>query len=344
MRLKYLFVLSFLLSFILTPLIIKLAQWLKVFDYPNSQKIHRRPMPLLGGVAVYIAFMLPLLFNLPSSQALQGIMIAGTVIFVTGLIDDIKKVPAATRLFVQVCAALILILYGIKLSFLPPGLLGNIGECLLTMVWIVGITNAMNCLDGIDGLTTALGIVAGGCFFLIAYQSDQLFLGCVTISLVGGLAGFLKYNFNPAKIFLGDTGSTFIGFILASTAILGNWAKSDTVSLFVPILILGIPIFDMCLTTAMRVKGGVIKNVKEWLEHRGKDHFHHRLIDLGFGPRGVVGLISSLSLCLGLSGIVLKDLDIQDAMLLLFQAVVLFTVIALLMIVGARQRREKESG
>ena len=344
MRLKYIFILAFLLSFILTPLIIKLARWLKIFDYPNSQKIHSRPLPLLGGVAVYIAFMLPLLFNVLSSKPLQGVMIAGSIIFIVGLIDDIKKVPPATRLITQISAASILVLYGIKISFLPPGLLGNIGECLLTIVWIVGITNAVNFLDGIDGLASVLGIVTGGCFFLIAYQTDQLFLGCVAISLIGGLLGFLKYNFDPAKIFLGDAGSTFIGFILASIAILGNWAENNIVSLFVPILILGILIFDVCLTTIMRIKEGVVKNIIEWLEYTGKDHFHHRLIDLGFGPRGVVVLISSLSLCLGLSGIVVKDSDIQDVLLLLLQAFILFTVIAILMIVGARERREKGSG
>ncbi|MFH1995735.1 MAG: MraY family glycosyltransferase [Candidatus Omnitrophota bacterium] len=343
MRLRYILLFSFAIAYALTPMIRLIARRMKIYDYPNRRKIHKRPVALLGGVSVYLAFMIPLCFNLAAPSPLQGIMIAGTIIFIAGLMDDVKKLPASTRLVTQVLAAVILIIYDVKVSFLPVSFLGNIGESVLTVVWIVGITNAMNCLDGVDGLAASLGIIIAGCFFAIAYSTDQPWFGYIAIALVGGLLGFLKYNLSPAKIFLGDAGSTFIGFMLACVAMLGTYAENGKVSLFIPLLVLGIPIYDMCMTTILRVRKGVVKNVVDWLKYAGKDHFHHRLIDLGFGPRGIIALMGGLSLWLGLSAIVLRDSDIQDALLLLIQAAIVFTVITILIMVGARERRRKRS-
>lgn len=341
MKLRYIFIFSLGLSYFLAPLIIKLAKKIKILDHPNERKVHTQPMPLLGGVIVYIAFLLPLLAKIPTSPCLQGVILAASLIFITGLIDDTKKLSATTRLMVQIIASLILIKYGIKVSFLPQGPIGDAIEYLLTIMWVVGITNAMNCLDGIDGLLSSIGIITGGCFFLIAYQTNQLWLGCITAALIGSLLGFLRYNFSPAKIFLGDAGSTLIGFLLASIALLGNWAEDSKVSLLVPVLVLGVPIFDMCFTTVMRIKEGLVRDIAEWLHYAGKDHFHHRLLDLGLGPRGTTVLISSVSFCLGLSAIVLRKTDLQIAFLLLAQATIVFIIIAILMIAGTMARKEK---
>jgi UDP-GlcNAc:undecaprenyl-phosphate GlcNAc-1-phosphate transferase len=341
MILRYIFIFSLGLAYFITPLIIRLARKTNVLDHPDPRKVHARPMPLLGGVVIYIAFLLPLLPLISTSHYLQGVIIAASLIFITGLIDDIRKLSAFTRLIVQIAAALILIKYGIQVSFLPQGPVGDAIECFLTIVWVVGITNAMNCLDGIDGLLSSIGIVTGACFFALAYQTNQLWLGCVAIALVGSLLGFLRYNFSPAKIFLGDAGSTLIGFLLSSIALLGNWAQDSKVSLLVPVLILGVPIFDMCFTTVMRIREGLVKNVAQWLHYAGKDHFHHRLLDLGLGPRGATILISSVSFCLGISALALRKTDLQIAFLLLAQAAIVFIIIAILMVAGTMARKEK---
>lgn len=305
---------------------------------PGGRKLHKIPMPLLGGVAVYISFLIPIVCLGTSRPYLGGLIFAGTLIFLAGLIDDIKGLSATFRLIVQLTAAVIVMSSGTILSFLPNTLIGNIGEIILTIIWIVGITNAMNYLDGVDGLVASLTVTSGICFLIIAYPTDQFLLGCLSAALVGSALGFLRYNFSPAKIFLGDAGSTFIGFMLASITVMGNWAENNFVSIFVPVFILGVPIFDMTLTTVMRIKERKVRNIIGWLAYTGRDHFHHRLLDLGFGPRSTVVFITSISLSMGISGILLKRENILTAIFMLVQAAIIFILIGILMVVSARKK------
>ena len=338
MRIRFVFIISFLLSLILTPLLRAVALRLKILDHPAQRKIHQVPMPLLGGAAVYLAFLVPMFLLGLSDRYLMGLVLGATLIFVTGLVDDLKKLPALFRLMVQLIAAIIVISSGMVLSFLPNTFWGNAGEILLTIIWILGLINALNCLDGIDGLAATLTITQGLCFLVIAYQTRQFLVGCVSAALVGSSLGFLKYNFNPARIFLGDAGSTLIGFIFAVIALMGTWAENNFVSIFVPVFILGVPIFDMTLTTIMRLREKKVINVLTWLSYTGKDHFHHRLLDLGFGPRSAVVFIASISLSIGISGILLMKRSIATATFMLLQAAMVFMLIGILMVVSAREK------
>jgi len=238
LRWLFLLVFSFLLAFLLTKVIGRIAAKLKILDHPDERKIHKKPIPLLGGLAIFVSYVGTIIFNFNFSRELKGVVIGGTIILIIGLIDDIKHIPATWKLISQVLASSILILYGVKLSFLPNTWWGNAGEVLLTVIWVVGITNAVNFFDGMDGLATGLTVIGSLSFFIVAEITGQSYLGFLTIALAGSCLGFLKFNFKPASIFLGDAGSTFLGFTLAGIAVMGNWAKDNPkVALSLPIII-----------------------------------------------------------------------------------------------------------
>jgi len=341
MRTFSIFLVSFFSAIILTPLTKCLARRLKILDYVDEKrKIHNKPMPLLGGLSVFVSFYLALIFckvNISEPQ-IRGLIIGSTIIFITGLITDISEPSARIRLLFHVLASLVIIKSGIVLSFLPRTFWGIICTWILTIVWVVGITNALNCLDGLDGLAAGMAGISAFCFFAIATVTRQFQVDFISIALVGSCLGFLIYNISPAKIFLGDAGSTFIGFVLASTAIMGTWAEDNIVRLSIPILILGVPIFDMVFTTIMRVKNRQVTNLIEWMDYVGKDHFHHRLVDLGLHVKGAVFFLYAIGTILGTSAIVLLSARWSDALLLLFQAILIFILISVLMIIGKRRR------
>jgi len=333
----FLFVFSFLLAFFSTKVIGRIAAKLKILDHPNERKIHKKPIPLLGGLAIFGSYVATIIFNFNFSRELKGVVIGGTIILIIGLVDDIKHIPATWKLISQVLASSILILYGVKLSFLPNTWWGNAGEVLLTVIWVVGITNAVNFFDGMDGLATGLTVIGSLSFFIVAEITGQSYLGFLTIALAGSCLGFLKFNFKPASIFLGDAGSTFLGFTLAGIAVMGGWAeKNPKVALSLPIIILSVFIFDMIYITIARVWDGRVRNFKEWIEYTGKDHLHHRLLTLGFNETQTVLLIYLIAACLGIGGINLiatEDLKIYFEFI---QAFIIFIIVVILMITGRK--------
>ena len=229
--------------------------------------------------------------------------------------------------------------FGEHISFLPNNLWGYSGEVILTLIWIVGITNALNFLDGIDGLAAGFTAISALGFSVISYLTNQPELGLVALVLAAGCIGFLPYNFKQAKIFLGDAGSTFIGFTLAGIAVLGDWASDSVIRLTIPILILGVPIFDMIFTTIMRIKEKKISTPLEWLNYTGKDHFHHRLVDLGLRPMSAVFFIYFVTVALGINAIIISYAKETFAgILAILQASIIFGAIAVLMVVGKRRR------
>jgi len=229
-------------------------------DHPSSRKIHESATPQLGGVAVYLAFLIAILANtaglaapLVLNEGMLGVLAGGTLLLLIGVRDDIRPVPATVKLVVQIVAAAIVIWAGKLLTFFPHSVWGDALNVLLTVLWIVGITNAFNFSDGMDGLATGLGIIIAFFLGVVAFQTNQPALAWVAVALVGAGLGFLPYNFRPkapATIFLGDAGSTFLGFTLACLAVKGNWAdRNPIVSVSTPILIFGILIYDMVHTT-----------------------------------------------------------------------------------------------
>ncbi len=340
-RWLYVFLVSYLVAVALTPLIRRVALRIGAVDHPSSRKIHESSTPLLGGVAVYFAFLIAILANtaglvapLVLNEGMLGVLAGGTLLLLVGVRDDIREVPASAKLMVQIVAAAIVIWAGKLLTFFPHGLWGDTFNVLLTVLWIVGITNAFNFFDGMDGLATGLAIIISFFLGVVAFQTNQPALGWIAVALVGAGLGFLPYNFKPkgsAMIFLGDAGSTFLGFTLACLAVKGNWAdQKPIVSVSTPILIFGILIYDMVHTTVERIYLGKVRSVKEYLEYVGKDHMHHRL-ERALGNRTeTVFMIFLLSIALGLAGVVLRNARTMDALFLLLQATIIVVVVSIL--------------
>ncbi|MFH1062874.1 MAG: MraY family glycosyltransferase [Candidatus Omnitrophota bacterium] len=337
------FVIAFLITYLSTPFFRKMALSMKIVDIPNQKKIHTNPTPLLGGLAIYLGVVGSFFFFATSFRALAPIFICATIILYMGTYDDIKGLSARLRLFIQILLALILILNGVRITFLPHNVWGNIGEILVTVIWIVGVTNAYNYLDGLDGLATGSAILNFLCFFVILYNTNQYALGLAIAIIIGSCLGFLPYNFlRKKRMFLGDAGSTFIGFCLACIAIQGDWAGDNLVRLSIPILILGVPIFDMIFTTVMRIKEQKIKNIIEWLKYGGKDHFHHYLVDLGLSQKGAVLFIYYITFSLGLSAIMVSNDSAIEGVMTIMQSSIIFGVIGVLIVLGKKHHKDLE--
>lgn len=333
-------ILTFCVTYLLMPLFRKLAFKFNIVDEPGGRKVHNATTPLLGGLAIYICFLIGLLANWDKYSFFMPIFFASTFILVLGIIDDIKQLSAQFRFFVELIVVLALILLNndIRVSFLPNTPWGNVVEIIVTVFWIVGVTNAYNYLDGLDGLAAGSAVVNLGCFAVILYATGQYVFTSIAVVLIAACAGFLPHNFRKEKIFLGDAGSTFLGFNLACIALIGNWAGDNIVKIFIPVLILGVPIFDMIFTTIMRIKESKIKTLLEWLRYGGKDHFHHYLVDIGLHPVGAVLFIYCITLSLGLSAIMVANDSAIEAYLTLSQGSIIFAIIAVLIVVGKRRR------
>ncbi len=347
LRWLFLLLFSFFLSFSLTPLMKHIARWLKVLDYPDSRKIHARPIPLLGGMAIFLSYVGTVFLNFSFSLSLKGIVIGGTIILLIGLVDDVRGLSAAWKLVGQTAAAATLIGFGVRLSFLPNTWWGDGGEVVLTIIWVVGITNAVNFFDGMDGLAAGTTAICSLAFFIVAQITGQPYLGFLTIAMAGSCLGFLIFNFKPASVFLGDAGSTFLGFTMAGIAVMGGWAEGNPkVALSLPILILSVFIFDVVYITVSRIYRGRVRNFKEWIEYTGKDHLHHRLKGLGLSEVQAVLFIYLIAACLGISAINLKaDADLR-IFFELIQGVFVLAIIVILMRAGRRSAlnsRKKET-
>jgi UDP-GlcNAc:undecaprenyl-phosphate GlcNAc-1-phosphate transferase len=335
-RWAHLMLISFGISFSLNPLFSKIAYNLDILDSPDDRKLHKEATPLLGGAAVFAGFMAALLINGIFSLELGAILTAALVLFAVGVVDDYREIPAGLKLMTQVMCAVLVISCGVVLRVIPTsvGILAPIGNALLTVFWVIGITNAMNFFDGMDGLAAGLGAMIAFFLGVVAFQTAQPFIGWIAVAMMGSCLGFLPFNFRArgnAAIFLGDAGSTMIGFVLACVAVYGDWAERDpVVALVSPLLIFWILIFDMVHITVDRILTGKVINFRQWLEYVGKDHLHHRLAHvLGSNKRSVL-FIYLLSSCLGISAVALRNARDVDAILLILQAVILVVLITFL--------------
>jgi len=304
----YLLVFASALAFAIgaTPLARKLAPRLGMMDQPAERKIHTRPMPLLGGAAIYLAFILAVLlfedhFYIPQ---LVSILVGASLVSFLGIWDDRWGLRPLAKLFGQVGAALLLYFTGVKVAFLPHPLL-NLAAHLL---WVVGITNGLNLLDNMDGLSGGVAAIASAFFLLIAAMNGQYLVGALAAALLGACLGFLVYNFNPASIFMGDTGSLFIGFVLAAVGIKLRFPDNvDIVTWMVPVVVLGLPIFDTALVVVSRLRRGLNP-----LTHPGKDHVSHRLVAMGFTQREAVLILYLVCCALGVLAIFITQATVVE--------------------------------
>jgi UDP-GlcNAc:undecaprenyl-phosphate GlcNAc-1-phosphate transferase len=339
LRWQYLLFISFLVTYFLTPFCRRLAIRLNVLDNPDWRKIHDQPTPLFGGLAIYIGFLVSLLLNNVFLPDMKILLFGATLIFLMGLWDDFRPLSAPLKLVLQILITLLVIVRGeIHLTLFSGESWAPIINISLTVLWIVGLTNALNFFDGIDGLASGISIVIALFLGLIAFKTAQPALGWIAVTLLGASAGFMPYNFrirSPALLFLGDAGSTFLGFTLAGLAISGRWSDtSPFVSLTAPILIFGILIFDMVYVNLSRIKNRKAENLLGLLTCVNKDHLHHRLLFMGFTQRETVFVILTMSTCLGVSALIIMNQKVLEAVLGLLQALLILILIVSLMLKG----------
>lgn len=327
----------------LTPLIIKFAARAGAIDYPAERRIHLTPTPRWGGLVISIGIAVALvLTSIHYMPNLRALLIGSYLIMLVGLLDDIKHVNVWVKLSVQLFACVILIAGGICISFPSgPAWWAILGRWLITVLWIVGITNAINFLDGMDGLGSGLVMGMSLTYLVLALLLGSDMLAYCSLALFGAAFAFLGFNIKPARIFLGDSGSTFFGFFLAALSVQGSWANHNPlVSLFIPLLVLSVPIYDMVFTTISRIVTKKVISVRSWLEYTGKDHLHHRLEALGLTRGQVVLAICFLNMGVGFGAITLFEARTYGGFTLLAQVVCIYMIIALLEVLGMTKNNQ----
>ena len=316
------FVIAAGVALLITPGVIFLAARTGAMDAPDARKVHKKPIPRIGGIGIYAAFMAAIFSVLSFVEVtaevrteLIGLMVGGSLIVLVGVIDDYKNLPAKVKLVGQILAAAVLVIaFDVRIDFITDPFGDYIyTEWLaipVTIFWIVGLTNTVNLIDGLDGLAAGVSTIASITIFLVALQQGILLVAVLTAALAGAAFGFLYYNFNPARIFMGDSGSMFLGYMLAGISVNGAGKSAATIALIVPILALGLPILDTTFAIVRRYRGGVP------IFKPDKGHLHHRLLDLGFSQRQAVLLMYVISALLGLSAVALTEVSSQFAILI----------------------------
>lgn len=330
------------ISFCTTPLIKLLARKVGAMDVPKDERrMHHRPIPRMGGLAIFLGFIVSFLIFGEINREIQGILLGAVIIIILGVLDDILTLKALPKFLVQLVAAVIVVLHGCCiehfLGFSLPAWLSYP----ISVIWIVAITNAVNFIDGLDGLAAGVSAISAGTMLVVALllvpDGTAMISAILLAGIVGACIGFIPFNFNPASIFMGDTGSTFLGFMLASVSIFGLFKTYAVISFAVPFLVLGLPIFDICFAVIRRLAKG------QSPMHADRGHVHHRLIDMGFSQKQAVAISYLLSAILGLSAVVLTDRGEIQALIFL-AAVVVVGAIGVGLIFGKRhQIKESES-
>jgi UDP-GlcNAc:undecaprenyl-phosphate/decaprenyl-phosphate GlcNAc-1-phosphate transferase len=344
----------------LVPASCRLARWLGALDNPGHRKIHSVPTPRMGGVAVYVAFVAIVLAGyylapwvremLPFAAVLEPLreahrvenkllaVVAGaTAAFIVGLLDDMlgPRFPVAVKAVGQILAALFLVFGDVRTSFLPSDAVNS----LVTVLWVVGISNAFNLLDNMDGLSAGVAFIAAGVLLINAWLLGELFICLILVAFMGSLLGFLFFNYNPAKVFLGDCGSLFIGYVMAALTLLERYVSEASSTLFpvlMPVLVLAVPLIDTSTVIFIRLKE------RRPIYIGDTRHLSHRLVSLGFSQRAAVQFIYLATLCFGLGAVGLSHATPTQSWLIMLQSLG-FVALILTLLFLERRRQPRES-
>ncbi len=301
------FLLAALVSYILTPYIKKLAFRIGAVDVPDNRKVHKLIMPRLGGLAISVAFLTAVLASLELTADIVGILLGGCLITAVGILDDKYQLPAKVKLAGQIAAAAVLPLFGIQIEWINNPFGGYLYTdhlaVPLTIFWVISFTNVVNLMDGLDGLAAGVSAIASVTVILVAVHMGYYYVAVLTCALAGGIIGFLRYNFNPATIFMGDTGSMFIGYMLAAVSVYGAVKTAATVALIVPFIALALPIMDTAFAIMRRYSHG------RPIFQPDKGHFHHRLLAMGMSQKKAVLVMYLISAVLGIVAVLWAELD-----------------------------------
>ncbi|WP_281693275.1 MraY family glycosyltransferase [Agathobaculum desmolans] len=332
------FIAAGILSYLFTPPVKRFAHKIGAIDIPkDSRRMHKKPIPRLGGLAIFGGFLCAILLFGQLDQTMLCVLLGATIIVALGIFDDVLALGAKLKFVVQIIAAAIPVCVGdlqIKLftnlnpfsdePFFHLGILA----IPVTIIWIVGITNAVNLIDGLDGLAVGVSSIAAITMLAVALLTGNMAIAITMAALAGACIGFMPYNLNPAKIFMGDTGSTFLGYMLATVSIMGLFKFYAVISFAVPFLILGLPIFDTANAIIRRVAAGRSPMSPD------RGHVHHKLIDMGFNQKQAVAILYAISATLGLTAVVLTSSGEVKAIVLLL-AVLAAILVGACVIYGA---------
>lgn len=336
---------SFIIAAVAMPIAIAIFRRIGMMDAVSPNKIHTQPVPRGGGVIIFLAFAVAVLLPDYRSSGMNGIMLGAFICLVVGALDDyIGGIPGFYKLITLTIVTLILWQFGVRLNVFNNDLL----DIFFTLLWIVGVTSAFNGIDNMDGLASGIAAIIACMFFVIAVQAHQAtgtetslsWFGMLAAGLIGANLGFLVYNFNPARIFMGDSGSFFLGFTLAALGVMGEWTENRLISCSIPVLILGVPLFDFAYIIIARIVRGETRTLRDVIDHCAPDHLSHRLTWIGFNHRRAVLFIYLITLALGVSGILLRNSDsLFDSQLALFQGLAIIAIVIILMAAAARAHR-----
>lgn len=325
------FMVAVMISLIMTPIVRRFAIRIGAVDIPkDDRRIHKTAMPLMGGLAIYISVIASAIYFLPLEKTEMSILLGATLILIAGIIDDLREMSPKLKLAFQILASIALLAGGVRIDFITnpfseAEVFFNLGilSIPITIFWVVGITNTLNLIDGLDGLSAGVATISSLAFMLVASKFNNNSVVILSAILAGACLGFLPYNFNPASIFMGDTGALFLGFMLAALSIEGVMKSVATIAIVVPIVILGVPIFDTTFAIFRRLISG--KSVMS----ADKGHLHHRLLSRGFSQRQTVVTLYFVSAVFAGLAVWLAKVNSVRAVYL---AVVLFVIAVLLAI------------
>ena len=307
------FVIALIVTYVCTPLVRTLAVKIGAIDAPDARKVHQVSIPRLGGLAIYIGYMVSLLYSVKDISSVKGLLIGSVILVAVGIWDDVKQIGPKTKLLGQIVAALMLPIFDNAIHFISIGdhmLYLEYLSIPLTVFWIVGFTNIVNLIDGLDGLAAGISLIACIAIYIVTLQMGQVDLACITLALAGAACGFLRYNFNPAKIFMGDTGSMLLGYTMAAISVMGSVKTAATVGLVVPVIVLGLPILDTLFAIVRRRING------RPVFQPDKGHLHHRLLAMGLTQKQAVLLMYAITAVLGCVSIVAAKANFTIGLLL----------------------------
>ncbi len=329
-----------LITLVLTPCVRWLAPKLGAMDHPSAVKIHLRATPRLGGAAIFCGFLISLLGLGIITESQKGVLIGAILAHGIGFLDDTRSVPAAIKLAALFVITAFLARSGVMVHLCPFPVVNFI----LTLLWIVGVTSAFNAMDHMDGLAAGLTFFASLAYAYVSFQNGQWAWGLMSVALMGSSLGFLAYNFPPASIFMGDSGSFFLGYLLAAMSIMGIWSTNPMKSMFVPVFILGLPIFDLIYTVIRRQRNRVTRSLNQIVTFSGKDHFSHRLLKMGMTQRQALFFSYAAAFALSLGAVTIRYVFKVEAILLAVQYLItIFLIVILMEFVDRKSKKPIES-
>ncbi len=338
-QILYILATSFIITLVTTPAVKWIAVKIGAIDVPKSKRrIHTKPIPRMGGLAIFIGFLAAVLIFVPHQRELVGLLSGAIILIIMGIIDDMKELPAKVKIVGQILAAVVAYSFGIRIDWItnPWGGMLHVREIsfIITIFWIVGITNTINFIDGLDGLASGVSAIIAMAMAILAFNGNNMFVTMIMMAVLGSTLGFLPYNFNPARIFMGDTGALFLGYILAVASVMGAFKNATTLVTFA-VLAIGLPIFDTTFAIIRRFLN------KQPIMSADRGHMHHRLLDMGFNQKQAVGILYLISGSFCFLAVGMDFISDQIAIIFMITTGIVIGLLMIVMLIGIHKTKSE---